>query len=259
MLPSASRIADALPGVGLAGVLAGAALQDRVDTKYVLGADVLGPLADALRGTHAALEIDGLRAFRYRTTYFDTAELRVFRDHVQRRRRRYKCRSREYVDTGACAFEVKLKAARGRTVKHRLAQDPAWSGALSAAALAFLDACLWRAYGRPPEDGLSPALAVAYTRVTLAAPGLGERVTLDFDLAFGAPDGTGGRLAADRVIVECKSRHGRSLADRALRALGQRPEGGCSKYCLGVGLTRPHVPANALRPLLRRHFSATPA
>jgi hypothetical protein len=252
MEPSPSLVVEAFPSVGLERVDAGAALRDRVDVKYVVPLEAFAALADRLLATHAALEIDGRRAFAYRSTYFDTPELGAFRDHIQRRRRRYKCRSREYLDTGAHTFEVKLKGLRGRTVKHRMAHD---SHELSDAAIAFLVACLDRAYGRSPDRGLRPALDVAYTRVTLAAPELGERVTCDFDLTFSGPGGTGGRLDPGMAIVESKSARGNARADRVLRALGHRPEPGCSKYCIGVALTRP-VAGNPLRPLLRRHFQA---
>ena len=57
------------------------------------------------------------------------------------------------------------------------------------------------------------------------------------------------------VILESKSRDGDALADRILRALGARPAESCSKYCAGVALTHAGVPANPMRPLLRRHFS----
>jgi CotH protein/VTC domain-containing protein len=258
MPPSPSRVAEAFPALGLAELDDVAALRERVDTKYVIGLAELARLADLLRDTHAVLEIDGRRAFRYRTTYFDTAELRMFRDHVQERRRRFKCRSREYVDSGLCTFEVKLKGLRGRTVKHRMAYDRAWRDRLSEPALAFLRECVERSYGRAPDGELRPALVVAYTRVTFAAPALGERLTCDFDLAFTAPDGASGRLADDAVIVESKSARGNAVADRALRTLGARPEGVCSKYCLGVGFTNPRVKSNRLRPLLRRHFRAAP-
>ena len=126
-------------------------LQDRVDVKYVISTDTFAALADELRASHRVLEIEGRRSFTYRTTYFDTADLRVFRDHQQRRRRRYKARSREYVDTGARAFEVKLKGARGRTVKHRMPYD---RDGLSGPALAFLRETVEREYGRAPEPGL---------------------------------------------------------------------------------------------------------
>jgi hypothetical protein len=101
-------------------------------------------------------------------------------------------------------------------------------------------------------------LAVAFTRMTFAAPALGERLTCDFDLVFSGPDGTSGRLAHDRVIVESKSARGNPTADCALRALGVRSEDGCSKYCLGIGFTHPDAHDNRLRPLLRRHFRTAP-
>ena len=62
-----------------------------------------------------------------------------------------------------------------------------------------------------------------------------------------------GRLDAGMAIVESKSARGDALADRVLRELGHRAQPSCSKYCLGVALTRP-VAGNSLRPLLRRHF-----
>ena len=221
------------------------ALQDRVDVKYVISTATFAALAAQLRASHRVLEIGGRREFTYRTTYFDTPDLQVFRDHQQRRRRRYKARSREYVDTGARMFEVKLKGARGRTVKHRMPYDRA---GLSAPALDFLHETVRREYGRSPDPGLRSALDVVYRRVTFAAPG--ERLTCDFDLRFGG----GARLAPDRVIVESKSAHGNAAADRILRALGERPEEGCSKYCLGVALTDPRAKRNGLRRLLRKHF-----
>jgi hypothetical protein len=248
MPPPPSLIVEAFPALGLEQLDAGAALRDRVDLKYVVPLDAFAALADRLLATHAALEIDGRRAFGYRSTYFDTPDLDAFRAHIQQRRRRYKCRSREYVDSGATAFEVKLKGLRGRTVKHRMAHD---GHELTDAALAFLDDCLDRAYGHAPDRGLRPALTVAYTRVTLASPG--ERVTCDFDLTFAGPGGSAGRLDPGMAIVETKSARGDALADRALRALRHRPQAICSKYCVGVALTRP-VAANPLRPLLR-HFA----
>jgi VTC domain len=239
MGPSPSLVAERFPAIGLDRLDADAALRDRVDVKYVVPLDAFAALAGRLLPTHAALEIDGRRAFAYRSRYFDTPELRMFRDHIQQRRRRYKCRSRQYLDTGAYAFEVKLKGLRGRTVKHRMAYD---GHELNTAALAFLREHIGS------DAVLETALSVEYTRVTLAAPG--ERLTCDFDLTF---NGSEGRLNRGMAIVESKSARGTALADRALRELGQRPQAACSKYCLGVALTRP-VAANLLRPLLR-HFA----
>ena len=232
---------ESLPPIGLAELDACAALRHRVDVKYVASLPVLEALAAELSATHRALELDGRRSFAYATTYYDTADLRCYREHVQGRRRRFKVRVRHYVDAGVTVAEVKRAGPRGETVKERVPLP---------APGAALPACL--------EEGaaLRPVLAMRFRRTTLVAPERGERLTCDVELAFAAPGGGAGRLVAGAVILESKSRTGVALADGVLRALGVRPVRGCSKYCLGIAATRAGVPTNPFRPLLRRHFEA---
>jgi hypothetical protein len=248
MLGSLATPLDALAPIGLDELDACAALHDRVDVKYVGRLDLLDALVEHLAPTHRALEIDGRRAFAYATTYFDTPDLRCYRDHLQRRRRRYKCRLRRYLDTGLEVLEVKRKGARGETLKRRLpleAPPAALDGELRAFVLAS---------GAHDAGELRPALRMSFERMTLVAPQRGERLTCDVGLAFTAPDGGAARIVAGGVIVESKSRRGAALADAALRSLGARPVTGCSKYGLGIALTRAGVVTNPYRRLLRRHF-----
>ncbi len=248
MLRSPATSLDALPAIGLAELDACAELHDRVDVKYVASVGVLAVLAERLAATHRALELDGRRSFAYATTYFDTADLRCYRDHLQRRRRRYKCRERRYVDAGIDMLEVKRKGARGRTVKRRLPLDEPVA-ALDGPLLAFVRECCGHDAGP-----LRPALRMSFERMTLVAPERGERLPCDVGLAFAAPDGGAARIVAGDVLVESKSRTGAALADAALRSLGVRPVTGCSKYGLGIALTRAGVITNPYRRLLRRHF-----
>ncbi len=71
-------------------------------------------------GGLGVLQIDGQRVFDYESVYFDTDDFTLFRHHLQGRRRRYKVRTRTYLASGLCMFEVKLKGARGQTVKERI-------------------------------------------------------------------------------------------------------------------------------------------
>jgi len=237
----------ALAPIGLAELNAHAALQDRVDVKYVVSRGQLDELLAVLAKTHRALEIDGRRSFVLRTTYYDTLDMLTLREHVQQRRRRFKCRKRRYVDSARSMIEVKLKGARGRTVKHAMACDPADD--LRAEELDFLRAVVQREYGRRFDVALHPALTATCRRLTIAAPQLGERLTCDVQLDFGDA-----RLDDRLAIVESKSRCGGAVADRALRGMGVRPVSGCSKYLIGIALTRDGVRDNDLRPLLRRYF-----
>lgn len=231
---------DAFRPVPLDALDAAVALRVRADRKYIIEHPTLGVLLRRLAQTHRVLEIAGRRVFAYDSVYFDTPSLDTARAHVQRRRRRFKARSRLYLDSGVCAFEVKLKGARGETVKHRLPYDPADHGRVTAGAEAFLGEHL----DHVPE--LSPVLRTAYRRSTLAGPG--ERVTVDHDLSFGPA-----RLRRGWAIVETKSPRGNGVADAVLRDLGARPLA-LSKYLIGSGLTLMENPPNDIRRTLRRYF-----
>jgi hypothetical protein len=230
-----------------------AALLTRVDAKYIVDLETLGALVDAVHRDFLVLEIERRRVFGYDTVYFDSPGLVAYRAHVQGRRRRFKLRSRRYVDSDLNVFEVKLKGLRDNTVKHRLSVAAADHGSMTAEAERFAAAVLGDAYGHALPDALGPALSMTYRRVTLAARDGIERVTWDSELSFGDA-----ALADGHVIVETKTPRGRGVADTALRNLGVRPVS-CSKYCVGIGMTRPGVRVNPWAHLLRRYFTAATA
>jgi hypothetical protein len=220
----------------------------RVDNKYIVDLETVRALADALRGDFRVLEIDGRRVFTYETVYFDSPRLGAYRAHLQGRRRRFKVRSRRYADSGLHVFEVKLKGRGGRTDKRRLRVAAAEHARLTPDAERFADEVLREAYGHGLPDGMEPALRMRYERVTLAARMDGERVTFDFNLDYGDA-----ALSDGYAIVETKTVNGRGIADRALIELGVRPES-CSKYGVGIGLTRQGVRINPWVRLIRRYF-----
>ena len=247
-LPGTER----LQPVGLEALDAAAALRRRFDIKYLMPRDAVAELLERLRPTHRVLEIDDLRAFRYRTTYFDTPELTTFRDHVQGRRRRLKTRVRRYVELGHCYFELKLRGPRNCTVKRRLAHDPAMAGSLTADSVAALRHWVEAEYGRPAPGPLAPVLEVDFRRTTLVALDRGERLTIDVDVGMRTTSGDGsGHLDRDLALVESKSPRGLALATRELNMLGARRLEGMSKYCLGVVLALGRGRGNALQPVLR--------
>ena len=178
---SPSATAERFAPVGL-GELEGsaAALLDRVDRKYVVPVETFAALAERLV-RHPPRARDRRHARRSATgpTYYDTPGLDAYRDHVQRRRPALQVPlARATSDSGLCAFEVKLKGARGRTVKHRMPYEEALHGTLSPEALRFLHERLLRAYGRGPGDGLLRTLDMYCRRLTLADVERGERLTV---------------------------------------------------------------------------------
>ena len=253
---SLDRIAT-LPGITLGELERRAALQVRLDRKYIVGHDVFADLVGALDGSHGVLDIARDRVFSYDTTYFDTASLLCYRAHVQGRRRRFKARSRLYVESSHCVFEVKLRGRCGETVKHALAQAPGQHGVLTPEARAFVGGHV-QSFAADAVGFLEPCLATRYRRITLVSLERPERLTCDVDLRFSTAGGEHGRLAEDCVLIETKSGDGRSAADITLSRLGARPLESVSKYCIGIALSGQDLPTNPFRRLLRRHFEDAP-
>lgn len=235
---------DALPPISLAELEDAAELLNRVDRKYFVPRRVLAAAITRLSGRPRALEIAGRRTFRYATTYFDTPSFTLYRQHAQRRRHRFKVRTRTYSDSGACRLEVKSKGLRGLTVKERIPHDPNRSGALGAAGRTFVA-------GRLGEDAalLHPVLDTFYRRSTIVVGD--QRLTLDVDLAF---ERNGCRIAGpDDVLVETKTSGGASELDRMLLHAGIRPHS-VSKYCLAASLLYPQLRGNDWSRVRRRYW-----
>lgn len=239
--------------IDLAAVVDAAALQTRVDSKYLLVPAAYRRFRDRLAeaGDWSCLEIDRRRRFAYESVYFDTPDLLTYRQHRQGRRRRFKVRSRTYADSGACAFEVKLKGSRQDTVKQRIPYRAADAGRLTGEAAGFLAETLLAAYGTAVPVGMAPRLRTDYRRHTLVNLGLATRVTVDEDLSCTA--GTGTAAARRLCLVEVKAAKGGGPADRLLWELGARPVS-VSKYCMAAAVLFPWLRANPWAREIREWF-----
>lgn len=245
---------SAFPPICLAELTEHAELLTRTDRKYLVPRAEVGPLLRALGPDTRALEIDGERVFRYESVYFDTPDLTSFRLTAYRRRRRFKIRTRTYVDSGVCWLEVKTEGARGGTVKNRLPYNVD-DVATVTPGRPFVDTVLATVVGAGCADlAFAPTLVSRYRRSTLYLPSSASRVTIDVDLRWEA----GGRTLwlPDVAVVESKTRLAAGAADRALWARGHRPAP-LSKYATGLAALRPDLPATPWRRTLRRHFAPT--
>lgn len=257
-MPPPPSALDALRAVSLDDLDARAALLRRVDRKYLIGRDTFAWLVGRLADDHDVLEIDGRRSFGYESVYFDTPDLLCFHDHVADRSPRFKVRSRLYVDTATCRFELKVKARDGETTKEQLPLDPAEHGTVTPQGREFLDEHLPRLVGGERAPELAPTLVTRFSRSTLAARSGGERVTSDGALELVRPDGAAMRLDPALVLIETKSETGESGADRLLAGRGCEPVS-LSKYRAGIGLLVAEDPDPPLGVGLERWFSPAEA
>ncbi|MCK0113301.1 polyphosphate polymerase domain-containing protein [Ornithinimicrobium sp. F0845] len=231
-----------LATISLAALQSEAELLTRVDRKYLL------PLPEATRALAGlgegsrVLEIEGRTRSDYASTYFDTPERDSFRSTATARRRRWKVRTRSYLDSGDCWVEVKTRGPRGLTVKERAPHPPEASQRITGAAVTWVEERLRaaRAYHRP-WLGL-PVLSTTYSRSTILLPEGGARATIDTDLTWLLPDGTT-TAPRDAVVIETKTTGTPSAFDRALWRAGHRPTR-ISKFGTGLALLDPTVPAN---------------
>lgn len=248
---------ESLDPIGLDELLERAALQTRVDRKYIVPtealADVLGDLDDASR----VLQIDDKRAFAYESVYFDSPDLVNYRAAALSRRRRSKIRTRTYVDAHESYLEVKTRGARSTTVKDRLPYDPDARGALTPDGVEYVDGILSEASipGAQP-DAMRSVLTTRYDRTTLFVPGSESRATIDTALEWELEGGSILHLD-DIVIVETKSGSRASDVDRLLWAHGHRPVG-ISKYGTGLAALRPDLPSSKWARVIRRYFDTRP-
>ena len=265
----------------LAELNSAAGLLTRVDRKYLVPLTCAQNLVDGLTPHARVLAIDERRRFSYTSTYFDTPGLEAFMFAARKRRRRFKVRTRTYLDSGLCFLEVKTCGARGSTVKRRMGYHADDASRLTGPGRAFVAACLagtgvtGSAAAREVAAALRPVLTTTYERTTLHLPRTEARATIDTALTWrrlgpAAPAGSSAgavvgvpmspqalrpvHLAAaisegepvsvaDIAVVETKNPATPSPADRALWDAGYRPTR-ISKYATGMALLHPELPAN---------------
>ena len=92
-------------------------LLNRLDTKYVTDASTLAALLeDARAAGYRALETSGSRISPYTTVYYDTAGLKMYLDHHNKRLVRQKVRTRVYENSGDAFLEIRAQLDRARRV-----------------------------------------------------------------------------------------------------------------------------------------------
>ncbi|MCB1002201.1 MAG: polyphosphate polymerase domain-containing protein [Acidimicrobiales bacterium] len=231
-----------LAPIGLDELDATASLLDRVDRKYVVDEELLDALERRPPTALRELEIDGRRDFGYSSVYFDTDDRHLHRLAATGRRRRFKVRTRTYVDSGRCVLELKWKTGRGVTIKERHDHVAADDEIGAEAHRIVVDALRDRVRVDPAVvERLVPTLRTEYRRRTWLDTSGGSRITCDTDLVCTIPDGSSLRL--DGVVIETKSSGAAGALDRWLWRQGQRPLT-FSKYCTALSLIEPTLPAN---------------
>ncbi len=220
----------------------GVKLMNRTDTKYLFTIDQFGEILKEIKDHYKVLEVNKQRANRYRTLYYDTANLGLYHEHHSGKLNRYKIRHRTYVESNTGFLEVKFKNNKGRTQKKRIEEQnpPTLWGGMNEVFLNKTQPYVL--------DDLKPTVWVNYIRYTLVNKTEAERLTIDLELEFVKDEVT--KKVQRLVIAELKQeKRNASPFSTMMKKLHIR-EGGMSKYCMAVALTCKDVKRNSFKAKL---------
>ncbi len=223
--------------------MSGVRLMKRTDTKYLFPTCFLPEVLSGLSGYYDVLDVDGIRIQQYQTRYFDTPDFKLYHQHHNGQRDRFKLRIRRYLDSMLAFLEVKRKDSQGQTHKYRLGPE-AHSLANDDVVDAFLED-----HFPLNEAVLVPKLTNQFYRMALVSKSDRERMTIDFGIKFFASSGRFKVPGLTVAEVKQPAFSVHSAFVRKMRRLGVRPVG-FSKYCVGAALAYPQLKRNAFKPLL---------
>lgn len=218
-------------------------LMNRIDTKFVTTVPVLENLLKMACDEYFVQDINGERNMLYDTTYFDTTDFGMYKEHQHGHTNRQKIRFRTYVSSQLQFMEVKTKNNHGRTKKKRIAvTDMDLKDELKRDFLAK--------HLKFDVDTLIPHMHNQFHRITLVNKQKTERLTIDTALHFHNVQTGRDRDMGRLVIVELK-RDGlvKSPVLNMLLKLRVHPHG-FSKYCMGAAMTNENLPVNLFKTKL---------
>ncbi len=216
-------------------------LSDRRDVKYVFPKQIAEDVLERCRCHYNVLDINGIRAFGYHTAYYDTPDLRFYKEHHRGKLSRAKVRVRKYLDSNQSFVELKIKNNKDKTIKTRVAGNYVGVAA---------DMILERA--GISAEALIESMTIQYKRITLVHKTKSEKLTLDFDMLMkhNESEVSFPELCFAEVKTEAHQRTDFCMIMKKLKIR----EGSTSKYCLGIVGLHPEIKKNNFKLPLGRIY-----
>jgi hypothetical protein len=219
-------------------------LLNRIDSKYLLNKNSLDLILPFISKNYKVLEIGNNRIFTYENNYFDTQNLQFYHDHHNGYLNRIKVRSRKYLETGSCFFEIKKKEKVSRTNKIRVFTNEIVSE-LGEKYLASIQKMT-----RKDISGMHLVLKNNFNRITFVNHSFTERMTLDFNISFS--DDNTKKDMKDIFVLEIKQSksNSHSSIENIIKNNHFRQQG-FSKYIYGILSLKSGIKKNNFLPLLK--------
>jgi hypothetical protein len=209
-------------------------LLSRFDRKYLIPLSLIDSVLELAKSDYRLLKIGDKTEHRYISTYFDTADYNLYLKHHNKRKLRFKIRTREYLDSQIRFAELKIKGKNGQTEKYRKSLSIADSGENEITQLLISNA---QEFGK-----MQPTIAISYTRKTLFHKNIDQRVTIDTKICF-SENGIE-KWIPNMAILEVKYSGAKQNSKTSFTQLIHKFERNFSKYCIGVALLHPEIKHN---------------
>ncbi len=209
-------------------------LLSRFDRKYLIPLSLIDSVLELAKSDYRLLKIGDKTEHRYISTYFDTADYNLYLKHHNKRKLRFKIRTREYLDSQIRFAELKIKGKNGQTEKYRKSLSIADSGENEITQLLISNA---QEFGK-----MQPTIAISYTRKTLFHKNIDQRVTIDTNICF-SENGIE-KWIPNMAILEVKYSGAKQNSKTSFTQLIHKFERNFSKYCIGVALLHPEIKHN---------------
>ena len=216
-----------------------APLLNRKDMKFVFSCNQLEQVLQDCEDKYYVLTINDNTIFNYRTWYYDTAGLLFYHQHHTGKTNRCKIRRRLYVNSNQSFIEVKHRTNKDKTIKYRYE-----SGSLDDAQL-FI-----RQYSGYDSAGLTEAIEINYSRITLLHKTKPEKVTFDINLSYKQNKCISG--FNNIVIAEVKTERCATTFFIKIMKKNSIRQNSFSKYCLGLISINSQIKHNNFKQLYNK-------
>ena len=220
-------------------------LMNRVDTKFTFRVDQLPHILEEMIPQYRLLEVNGVRASRYETLYFDNHRLDLYARHHSGKFTRYKMRYRKYVDSDLCFFEIKAKNNKGRTIKQRIERE-----AIRHEIEGESEKLLKKETPFSAAD-FKPIIWVNFTRLTFVSKSSPERLTIDVSLSY---KNELMEVSFPKLVIAEVKQDSSTSASPFIKLMRNRKiwQGSMSKYCFGIVNLYPRVKMNLFKERVRQ-------
>lgn len=215
-------------------------LMNRMDSKFVMPINSLKALLEKGNNQYLILDINGQRAFRYKTEYVDYPDFGLYLDHQNKRLNRFKIRYRTYPGSDFSFLEIKRKTNKGKTLKSRI--EVPIDERLTESDYAFIESVV-----PLKARNLQIQTLNYFNRITLASFESNERITLDFGIELSDYNHTSKLEYLAIAEVKKEQSKGNSPFLQLLKEY-QIHQSGFSKYCIGMALNNPTLKQNSFKP-----------